>query len=105
MSIRTWISPLVIAAALTFSNGASAQAVIDGFTIPEESMVEFQQKCQALVAAQNRSLTTDTEVDETETGSIEDSPQATDSDPAAVENELELLASLTPEQCEAAGLL
>jgi hypothetical protein len=106
MSIRTWISPLAIAAALTFSSGAMAQVMIGGSEIPAEDMFTFQEKCDALLAAKNQSLTVDEELaeDEIVTGSVEE--QAQDSpDPAADEHRLALLASLTVEECQAAGLL
>jgi hypothetical protein len=105
MSIRDLISPLAVAAILTFSGGAMAQVMIDDFPVPEDEIGAFTQKCQALQASLNRSLTeTDDDADATDdttTGSI----GAANPDPAALENEQGVLASLTVEQCEAAGLL
>ena len=44
-------------------------------------------------------------MDPTETGSINDEPGESSADFAAKEHELEILASLTIEQCRAAGFL
>lgn len=105
MSIRTLISPLAVAAIISFSSGAMAQAMIGEFEIPDASMPSFEQKCQALLAAANRSLTTDEMTDDITTGAVEQGGQTSSPDPAAQENELELLASLTVDQCREAGLL
>lgn len=108
MSIRTLISPLAVAAVLTFSSGALGQAMIGEFEIPAEDMFTFQEKCDALLAAKNQSLTVDeNQVDEEETASVGTDNQGTQDspDPAAIENQLEILASLTLEQCQEAGLL
>lgn len=103
MTIRDLISPLAVAAILTFSGGAMAQVMIDDFPVPEDDVAAYAQKCQALQASINRSLTEsdDDNVDDTTTGSI----GAADPDPAAQENEPGILASLTVEQCQEAGLL
>ena len=108
MSIRTFISPLAVAAMLSMSGGAMAQAMIGDFQIPDASMPSFEQKCQALVAADNRSLATDPDADELQTGTVGSSEsvgQSTSPDPASEDREAELLASMTLEQCEAAGLI
>jgi hypothetical protein len=107
MKLHTVISSLALVSAMAFSGSALAQAavVIDNVTIPEESMADFQAKCAAIASAQTESLAAPAE-DETATGSVEDSPDATDSpDPANEDNLDALLASLTPEQCKDAGLL
>jgi hypothetical protein len=104
MSIRDLISPLAVAAILTFSGGAMAQVMIDDFPVPEDQLGAFAQKCQALEAAMNRSLTEgddDDDTDDTTTGSI----GSADPDPAASENQLSVLASMTVDDCRAAGLL
>lgn len=102
MSIRHLISPLAAAAVLTFSGGAMAQVMINDFEVPEEDIGTFTQRCEALQAAMNQSLAEPVEnVDETPTGSI----GASDPDPAAKENRLQVLASLTVDDCKAAGLL
>ena len=103
MRISTLISPLAVAAVLAFSGGASAQVVVDDYVVPEESMTTFAHKCQALQVSQNRSLASD--VDPTETGSINDEPGEASGDLAAQEHELEILTSLTIEQCREAGFL
>lgn len=100
MRIRNLISPLAVAAVLAFSGGAVAQNVIGDFVIPEEDIGMFTRQCQALQAAMNQSLA-EPNVDETVTGSIE--PE--EPDPAAKDNRLQILASLTVEDCKAAGLL
>lgn len=106
MSIRALISPLAVAAVLALSGGASAQVMIDDFEISPESMPTFQQKCDALLVAENRSLTEDQgDVDETTTGSVAEPDSEASPDPASIENEEALLANLTIEQCQAAGLL
>lgn len=104
MHIRTLISPLAVAAVLAFSSGASAQLMINGYQVPQESLSAFAQKCQALMVAQNRSLTTDVTQNEDPlaTGSI---PGQASPDPAAQENELQVLANLTIDQCREAGFL
>jgi hypothetical protein len=101
MSIRTLLSPLAVAAILAFSGGAMGQVMINDFEIPEEDIGTFTQKCQALQAAMNQSLSEPENLDETVTGSI----GADDPDPAATSNQLELLASITVDDCKAAGLL
>jgi hypothetical protein len=103
MSIRDLISPLAVAAMLTFSGGAMAQVMIDDFPVPADELGAFAQKCQALEAAMNRSLTEgdDDDSDDTTTGSI----GAADPDPAAAGNELSVLANLSVDQCRDAGLL
>jgi len=103
MHLRKLISPLAVAAILALSGAATAQVMVDDYQVPEESLTTFAQKCQALLVAQNRSLSED--VDPTETGSIDDEPGESSADFAAKEHELEILASLTIEQCRAAGFL
>ncbi|HEY0920320.1 hypothetical protein [Devosia sp.] len=102
MHVRNLIFPLAAAAFLSVSGAATAQAVINNYRVPEESMTTFAQKCQALQVAQNRSLSED--ADQTVTGSI-DEPGESSGDFAAREHELEILASLTVEQCREAGFL
>ena len=113
MKLQAIISSAALAAALTLSGGAFAQNtqfMIDDVVIPDENLADFQEKCRALLAAANQSLTADDEdtpVDPTTTGAIAESettPQES-ADPAAQDNIDELLASLTPEKCKEAGLL
>ena len=76
MKLQAIISSAALAAALTLSGGAFAQNtqfMIDDVVIPDENLADFQEKCRALLAAANQSLTADDEdtpVDPTTTGAI-----------------------------------
>jgi len=105
MKIRSMISSLALVSALTFSGGAFAQAMIGETAIPTENMGLFQEKCAAIASAANQSLASDQKTDETATGTVVD-PNASDSPDLANDDNIEqLLSSMTPEQCEEAGLL
>lgn len=112
MKLHAIISSVALAAALSFSGAAFAQNMLNGVAIPADQVDAFKGKCEALRAADTASLTTnndqtdETAVDSTQTGSIAQDPSqstADTSDPAAQDNWDEALASLTLEQCDAAG--
>jgi hypothetical protein len=111
MKIHTVISSVALAAALSFSGAAFAQNMLNGQEIPADKIEAFKGQCEALRAAGTASLTTnndqsdDTAVDATATGSVADPAASTadTSDPAAQDNWDEAMASLTIEQCDAAG--
>ena len=109
MKFRTVISSLALVSAMTFSGAVMAQAMIGGVAIPEANMAAFQEKCAAIASAQTESLSTPVEdeaatADATATGST--TADKTDSADQANEDNLDaLLASLTPEQCQEAGLV
>src|SRR5690606_33474171 len=111
MKLRTVLSSLALASALTLSGGAFAQSMIGGMEVPADQWGAFQDKCAALTAANNESLASplDESDDATVTGSVvangEDDPmRSSGSDPLSSENIDQLLAGLTPEQCNDAGL-
>ncbi len=111
MKVRLILSSAALAAALSLSGGAFAQNMLNGVEIPLDQVENFKGKCEALQAEATASLTTTNEsgteddaTDPTQTGTVEGTPSETDSpDPAAQENWPEALASLTLEECEAAG--
>lgn len=109
MKLHAIISSVALAAALTFSGSAVAQNVFNGVEIPADQIQAFAGKCEALRAAGNASLTTDenANIDATTTGSTAShdpvTSSSTDPDPAAQDNWDEALASLTVEECDAAG--
>lgn len=108
MKLQAIISSVALVAALSFSGAAVAQNMLDGVAIPSEQIEAFKGKCEALRAADTASLTTqnDQADDATETGTVATDSSATtqdSADPAAQDNWDEALASLTVEQCDAAG--
>jgi len=111
MKFRTVISSLALVSAMTFSGAAMAQAMIGTTAIPEANMADFQAKCAAIASAQTESLSTpvedeSAEADATATGSVATGNADNDDGDLASEDNLdELLASLTPEQCQEAGLV
>ncbi len=107
MKIRTLVSSLALVSALAISGPSVAQSMVGDVAIPGERIEDFQEKCRAIASAQNESLSApvNDEVDEDETGSV-DQPADTDSpDYANDDNIDQLLASMTPEQCQEAGLV
>jgi hypothetical protein len=110
MKFRTVISSLALVSAMTFSGAVMAQSMIGGVAIPEANMADFQAKCAAIASAQTESLSTPVEdeaaaADATATGSVAATPESDDGDLASEDNLDQLLASLTPEQCQEAGLV
>lgn len=109
MKLHAIVSSVALAAALSFSGGAFAQNMLNGVEIPSDQIQSFKGKCEALLAASTASLATPNEVenteaaDPTETGSIDPQNANADSDPAARDNWAQALASLTAEECDAAG--
>jgi hypothetical protein len=111
MKLQAIASSVALAAALTFSGPVYAQAImLDGVEVPGDQVDSFKGKCEALRAASTASLTADenANIDETTTGSVTSQDPASSttdsSDPAAQDNWEEAIASLTLEECEAAGL-
>lgn len=103
MKLQAILSSVALAAALSFSGGVSAQSMIDGVEIPSDQLQAFQDRCTALQAASNAStITQDESVDETTTGST---GQSSSADPASQDYWDTALASVTLEECQAAGLL
>ena len=110
MTFRTVISSLALVSAMTFSGAVMAQAMIGGVAIPEANMPSFEEKCAAIASAQTESLSTPVEneaaaADATATGSVATEDKSDDGDLASEDNLDQLLASLTPEQCQEAGLI
>ena len=107
MKLQAIVSSVALAAALSFSGSALAQNMLNGVEIPADQIQDFQDKCAALRAESTASLTTDDDanIDPTTTASTNDpkSSSAESADPAAQDNWDEALASLTLEECEAAG--
>ncbi len=107
MKIRTMLSSLALASALTLSGGAFAQSMIGGVEVPADQWGSFQEKCATLNAAANASLAEplDESDDATATGSVVANG---DNDPerssGASDNLTALMASLTVDQCKEAGL-
>jgi len=101
------ISSLALVSAMALSGGAMAQSMIGGVAIPADQWGSFEQKCQTLHSAANASLAEplDESDDATVTGSVvangEDDPERSSD---ASDNIDALMANLTVEQCEAAGL-
>ena len=113
MKISALVPTLALAMGLAVSAPAYAQDmlgepefVIDGTPIPQEDLEEFRQKCRLLHIAQMESLTTSSDVgdddDDLITGSV---GTTTNPDPASQDNRLELLASISVQDCREAGLL
>lgn len=95
------ISSAALVAAMTFTGAASAQTyMLDGLEIPGDRVQDFAEKCEAIQASVNASLTES--ADPTETGSTS-SGQATSPDPASIEHWDEALAALSVEECNEAG--
>jgi hypothetical protein len=105
MKLRTMLSSLALVSAMGLSGGAFAQAMLGDMEIPADNLGLFQEKCAAIASAAAQSLAEPVDnADETATGST----TATDNDDpdlANKDNIEALLASMTPEQCEEAGLL
>lgn len=106
MKLKAIVSSVALACALSFPGAAVAQDVfmLNDEPIPEDMINSFRGRCQALVAESNASLAEPTNIDETVTGSIGDDENHADSDPAARDNWQTALASVTIEECRAAGL-
>lgn len=104
MKLRTMLSSLALVSAMTLSGGAFAQAMLGDMEIPADNLGLFQEKCAAIASAANQSLAEPVE-DETATGSTTSADASDSSDLASDDNIEQLLASMTPEQCEEAGLL
>ena len=109
MKLHTVVSTLAVVAAMTLSGSALAQSavvMVDGLEIPSERMADFEAKCAAIASAQTESLAApvENEADATETGSTT-APDSNDPDPANEDNLDALLASITPDQCQDAGLV
>jgi hypothetical protein len=105
MKIRTVISSFALVSAMALSGGAAAQSMVGDMAIPEERIVDFQEKCRAIASVQNESLAGGQNLDQTDdiaTGAVSSS----DSPDYANEDNIDgLLASMTPDQCRDAGLL
>lgn len=105
MKLHTVVSTLAVVAAMTFSGSALAQSMVGDVMIPADRLSDFEAKCAAIASAQTESLAAPVE-DETVTGSVTESPEASDSPDLANEDNLDaLLASITPAQCQEAGLV
>lgn len=107
MKIRTVISSFALVSAMALSGGAAAQSMVGDMAIPEERIVDFQEKCRAIASVQNESLASPVgtnETDDTATGTV--GATSTDSPDYANEDNIDgLLASMTPELCKDAGLV
>ena len=66
MHIKSLVSPLALAVALSFSGAASAQTMVGGVEVSAEDLPEVQSLCNSLAAGTNESLaeTTDTASDD-----------------------------------------
>lgn len=112
MHIRTLISPIALAAAMSLSGGAMAQTMVGGVDIPAEDLPEVQAQCDTLAAEGNESLTEtaddtadgdaddDEDADNTPSGGSDD--DASDLDQAVTSIDLN---TITLEQCKEAGLV
>lgn len=113
MRIRTLISPIALAAALSLSGGAMAQTMIDGVSIPAEDLPEVQNVCDTLAAEANESIsdTADDEADGDEDDDNEDDNSPEGGDDEDVPSDLDQavtsidLNTITLEQCKDAGLV
>lgn len=115
MKLHSVVSTLAVVAAMTLSGSALAQSMVGDVAIPEDRLGDFQAKCAAINSAATESLSEPANADDDEsptdpTATASTNPAtgstANDSpDPANEDNLDALLASMTPEQCEAAGLL
>lgn len=109
MKLQTVVSSLAVVAAMTLSGSALAQSMIGDVEIPADRLGEFQEKCAAIASAATETLAepsnADDDADATQTGSVGSSADNDSPDPANEDNLDALLASMTPDQCEAAGLL
>ena len=107
MKIQAIASSVALAAAIAFASPVAAQEfMLRGETIPVDQVDNLKEACEGLRAANLASLTESDEsgFDPTETGSVNDSTTSTtSSDPAAQDKWLQLQATLTVEECEAAG--
>lgn len=109
MRISAFVPALALAASVALSGPAFAQEqpnsapdfTVRGTTIPGENAPDFRQKCHLLYIAQLESLTNDVSAGEDVTGSVPTS----NADPASQKHQLELLASISVQECREAGLL
>ncbi len=110
MKLQAIASSIAIVGAMAFAMPATAQdLLLRGEQIPVDQVDNFKEACEGLRAANTASLTTsddqtDDDVDPTETGSIDPADTSGSPDPAAQEKWDELMATLTIEECDAAGL-
>jgi hypothetical protein len=107
MKIQAIASSVALAAAIAFASPVAAQEfMLRGETIPVDQVDNLKEACEGLRAANLASLTEsdDSAIDPAETGSVNDDAMSTTSpDPAAQDKWLQLQATLTVEECEAAG--
>jgi hypothetical protein len=112
MKLQAIVSAAALAAAMLVAGPVAAQQtfMIGDETIPVDQVDNFKEACEGLRAANLASLTAsddqnEEQTDATQTGSVAtDSSQSSGSpDPAAQEKWTALMATLTTEECEAAG--
>lgn len=112
MRLHAIASSVALAAALSLTGPVAAQEfMLRGDQIPVDQVNNFKEACEGLRAANTASLTTNddqSEIDPAQTGSIDDDDfdpgeSSGSPDPASQDHWDELMATLTVEECEAAG--
>lgn len=129
MHIRSFISPIALAAALSLSTGAMAQTEatvqMRGVDIPAEDLAEVQSRCNTLLAESKETMAStgndslvddDGDDDDTDSGDADaDDASSDDSDDASTDDEdasgldqaltMIDLDTITFEDCKNAGLV
>lgn len=121
MHIRSLISPIALAAALSLSTGAMAQTEatvqMRGVDIPAEDLAEVQSRCNMLLAEANESLVSDNDEDsladdndndnEDDVSDGNDSTSSDDDEISGLDQALTKidLETITFEDCKNAGLV